>query len=399
MLLQTRAFLTRVLLYLAVTLALVVDNSAPVWGERSFQNGFPADPGFFPVGVWLQSPESAPKYRAMGVNTFVGLWKGPTETQLTELSKQGMYVIAEQNTLALHSVNRAVIKGWMQSDEPDNAQMPMLGLGRYSPCIPAAEVARRSQAIKTRDPTRPVLINFGRGVADTSWPGRGTCTGDQSYYDAAIVGADILSFDIYPVGSDTPRVKGRLDFVGRGVANLVRRASPRQRVWTAIETTALDPARPPKPREVRAEVWMALIHGARGIVYFVHEWAPSFREDGILRHPEIVEEVATIDSTIASLAPILNSPNLTGQIDDLSGAPIATMVKQKEDALYLFAVAMQDQPLTLRLTVRGVRDAEAVVLDEDRSIPVSNGVLEDTFAGYAVHFYRIPLSRENGRKS
>jgi hypothetical protein len=78
---------------------------------------------------------------------------------------------------------------------------------------------------------------------------------------------------------------------------------PGQSVWTAIETTALDPARPVKPAEVRAEVWMALIHGARGIVYFVHEWAGGFREDGIFRHPDVVREVALINRTVKSLAP------------------------------------------------------------------------------------------------
>jgi len=383
------------LLHFAVILTLVVADPAPTWGGKPYENGLPSDGGFFPVGVWLQSPARAPKYRTMGVNTFVGLWHGPTEGQLAELSKQGMYVITEQNVVGLNSVNRGIIKGWMQSDEPDNAQVSIRGLSPYGPCIPAVEVARRSDAMKQRDPTRPVLINFGRGVADPFWPGRGTCTGDQSYYDAAILGADILSFDIYPVGSDTPHVKGRLDYVARGVSNLVRRALPGQSVWTAIETTALDPTRPPNPDEVRAEVWMALIHGAAGIVYFVHEWAPSFREDGIFRHPEIVHEVANINRTIASLAPVLNSRDLPARIAVSSSAPIATMVKQRDDVLYVFAVAMQNQPSTLRVAIRGLRDTKVVVLDEGRTITISSEVLEDAFAGYAVHLYKIPLSREN----
>src|SRR5439155_26687514 len=151
---------------------------------------------FFPIGVWLQSPRNAQEYKAIGINTFVGLWDGPTEAQLAELSSSGMYVVAEQNEVALDSPNRGIIKGWMQADEPDNAQAPIFGLGRYSPCIPAAEVARRSRAIKARDPTRPVLVNCGRGVADPSGHGRGTCTGDVKYYDVAIQGADIVSFDI-----------------------------------------------------------------------------------------------------------------------------------------------------------------------------------------------------------
>jgi hypothetical protein len=375
---------------LAIAFAFITCFEPAVAGGV-YEHGFPTDRSFFPIGVWLQSPANAPKYRAMGINTFVGLWDGPTEAQLAQLSKQDMFVVAEQNAVGLNSVNAGIIKAWMQPDEPDNAQMTIPGLRRYSPCVPATEVAARSATMKSRDPTRPVLINFGRGVADPSWPGRGTCTGDLTYYDTAIAGADLLSFDIYPVGSDTPHVKGRLDYVARGVTTLLRRALPSQSVWALIETTALDPARPVKPEEVRAEVWIALIHGAKGIVYFVHEWAGGAREDGIFRHPDIVQQVTEINSTIASLAPVLNSPDLMERIHVLSPAPIATMAKYCDDALCVFAVAMQDQPSTLRLAIRDLGDAEAVVLGEGRSITIHHGVLEDAFSGFAVHTFKIPF--------
>ena len=39
----------------------------------------------FPIGVWLQNPANAPRFRAAGINTFVGLWQGPTEAQLDAL--------------------------------------------------------------------------------------------------------------------------------------------------------------------------------------------------------------------------------------------------------------------------------------------------------------------------
>jgi hypothetical protein len=51
------------------------------------------DPSFFPISVWLQDPSRAPQYKAIGINVFVALWKGPTETQLAELSKHGMRVV------------------------------------------------------------------------------------------------------------------------------------------------------------------------------------------------------------------------------------------------------------------------------------------------------------------
>ena len=377
--------------FLALILAgAVVLLSGSVLPAMLYQNGFPPEPEFFPIGVWMQAPRNMGEFKAIGINTLVGLWQGPTEAQLAELSKSGLFVIAEQNEVGLTSPNRGVIKGWMQADEPDDAQPLLPGLGRFSPCIPAAEVARRSRAIKARDATRPVLINFGQGVANPSWYGRGTCTGDVSYYEAAIKSADIVSFDIYPVGSDTPQVKGRLQYVAEGVDRLVMRAVPGQSVWTVIETTALDVTRPVKPAEVRAEVWMALIRGARGIVYFVHEWAGGLREDGIFRHPEIVGEIARINRTITSLASVLNSPDLPDRVTVSSPVPIAIMVKERGDMLYVFAVAMRDQPSRPRLVIRGVPSAEVAVLDERRSVAITDGVLEDGFDSYAVHLYEIP---------
>jgi len=359
--------------------------------SETYENGFPTATDFFPIGVWLQSPANAAKYKAIGINTFVALWEGPTEAPLAELAKQGMYSIAGQNEVGLDSVNRSVIKAWFHSDEPDNAQEAAPGV--YGPCIPAEEVVRRSRNIKARDGTRPVFINFGRGVADPAWTGRGSCTGDEEYYPRAIDGADILSFDIYPVGSDTPREKGKLEYVARGVSNLAGLANKGQSVWAILETTALDPKRPITPAELRAEVWMALIHGAKGIAYFVHELAPDFREDAIFRYPEIVEEVSRIDATIAALAPVLHGPDVAGEVSVASSVPIAIEAKEHEGAVYIFAVAMRNEATEARFTIGMPREGSAAAIGEDRTVKIANGAFEDSFLGYGVHLYKIDVTR------
>src|SRR5262245_20929161 len=33
----------------------------------------------FPLAVWLQAPRNAGRYQALGINLYVGLWRGPTE--------------------------------------------------------------------------------------------------------------------------------------------------------------------------------------------------------------------------------------------------------------------------------------------------------------------------------
>ena len=368
--------------------SVLLVSTAVSAAREDYPNGFPSDPGFFPIGVWLQSPARAPAYKAIGINTFVGLWNGPTEDQLAALTKYEMFVVAPQNDVGLHSANRGIIKGWLHDDEPDNAQP--IGMGLYGSCIPATEVVRRTRDMKAHDNTRPVIINFGQGIANEFWRGRGPCNGDEGYYSIAARDADILSFDIYPVGSSTPQVKGKLEYVAHGVSRLVKLAAVDQTVWAVIETTAIDPGHPVSPIQLRAEIWMAIIHGARGIVYFVHEFAPILHEDAIFRHPEVVNEIAEENKVIKSLATVLNGPDLGGVVTVQSSVPIATMTKRYQNAVYVFAVAMTNAASQARFTLKRVNGTSALVVGERRDVTIARGAFDDSFDGYGVHIYEIP---------
>src|SRR5512147_77697 len=61
-----------------------------------WSNGVSADPGYFPISVWLQDPKYAREYKAIGINLYVGLWRGPNDQQLAALAAGGMPVLAGQ---------------------------------------------------------------------------------------------------------------------------------------------------------------------------------------------------------------------------------------------------------------------------------------------------------------
>lgn len=353
----------------------------------SFPNGFPTDPSFIPIGVWLQSPSNGSAYKSMGINTFVGLWGGPTRSQLAELERNGLFVVTEQNDLGLSSLYSKVIKAWMHPDEPDNAQKNALGLSVT--CVPPSSVAKRTRLMKQRDSTRPIMINFGRGVADPTWPGRGTCTGDLDYYVEASRDVDIASFDVYPVASPAGLIKGRLEYIVRGVTNLRKWAHGARSVWAVIETTRIshDSDRP-SPRQIRAEVWLAVIAGARGIVYFVHEFSHGFREDGIFRYPDAVDAVRRVNKELSSLAPVLNDEVGSELIMDETGS-VPALLKSSGVDTYLFAASMSDQTVKVRLKIDTTHTSMAEVIGEGRSLRLFNGLLEDEFSGYDVHLYRL----------
>ena len=376
----------------AVGPARVVAEQAPP-RQPEFANGFPADEKFFPIGVWLQNTRNAAAFSAIGINTYIGLWQGPTEDQLAELGRLGLHAIVEPAPKASSLPSAHVIRAWLQADEPDNAQPD--GRGGYGDCILPEEVVRRYQGMRQLDATRPVFLNFGQAVANPAWFGRGAKCGriaPEAYYRPASRGADIVAFDIYPAAEEQQaHVKGKLELVGKGVANLKQWALPGQPVWTAIETTHItSPSRRPLPHEVRSEVWMALIHGSNGIFYFVHEWQPSFREDGVFRYPDTVREIARVNEQIRKLAPVLNAPTLPQRVSVQAGASIVTMMKRYGEATYVFAVNMENKPAKARLVLTDVGGPHALVLGEDRLIKLEGGAIGDEFEAYGVHLYTIP---------
>ena len=141
---------------------------------------------------------------------------------------------------------------------------------------------------------------------------------------------------------------------------------------------------------------MSLIHGSRGLIYFVHEWKPRFNESALLGDPEMLAAVTALNRQIARLAPVLNSPTVTNAVAVVSEnreIPIAVMAKRFGDALYLFAVGMRDGKTTAAFTMRGLTGAPNVeVLDENRTLKTQDGVFHDDFQPWDAHVYRIAVA-------
>ena len=117
-----------------------------------------------------------------------------------------MPVICQQNAVGLAHRGDPTIIGWMHGDEPDNAQpLPAPATG-YGPCIPPAQIVADYARLRAADPTRPILLNLGQGVANDSWIGRGSGA-KLTDYETYVKGGDLISFDVYPVAALTERTE------------------------------------------------------------------------------------------------------------------------------------------------------------------------------------------------
>jgi hypothetical protein len=145
----------------------------------------------------------------------------------------------------------------------------------------------------------------------------------------------------------------------------------------------------PTPGQVRSEMWMAITHGATGIIYFCHEFKPREIEAGLLSHPEIVEAVKAVNAEVARFAPVLNAPTVTG-VATSNDTGVATLCKRHEGALYLFAVSLRGKPVKASLVLAGVEGKASVeAIGEARRVEAAGGRFEDEFEPYGVHFYKL----------
>lgn len=350
------------------------------------------DPSFFPVGVWLQ-PAGAnvvADYKKMGVNVYYGgvdSYPNPRgKDWLDALQKEGMYgVIAYSDASAkarLHE-HPAMI-GWHVADEPDQSKEGV-------PAVGYDELAVILAKVRALEPAKPLMMNLSCGVADERWIGRGLKDEDYPRYCSL---ADVVSYDIYPcnsLGADGPE---RFHMVAKGMDRLTKWTAGRKPLWFILEVNrfseeAVADSRSPTPEEVKTQMWMAIVHGARGLTFFCHSWYQTMTWGRIA--PEMREALTRATAEIHSLAAVINSPTVEGKVKVATslGSRVDVLVKEHGGSLYIFAVNMYRRPEKATFSIEGLGDATAEVLFEDRKLQVTGGKLTDEFAPYAVHRYRV----------
>ena len=138
---------------------------------------------------------------------------------------------------------------------------------------------------------------------------------------------------------------------------------------------------------------MALIHGSRGFIYFVHQFKPKFREPALLDDPAMLEAVTALNRQITDLAPVLNSPGgqkFEGVSSENPAVPVAARLTPHDGASYLFAVAMREGATTATFQMQDLAGNKTVeVIGEQRSLECKNGSFKDHFDRWAVHLYRV----------
>ncbi|MBY0336725.1 MAG: hypothetical protein K2X11_08930 [Acetobacteraceae bacterium] len=357
-------------------------------------DGHVAAPTMFPIGVWLQSPGTAPRWRQTGVNLLLAQFQPTTTAVLDQFRAQRLAIVDKPRGASAVAANRDVVQGLMHMDEPDNRQ-PLPG-GGWGDCIPVAETLAQGRALREAAAGRPVLLNFGQGAARDDWEGQGPSCRGEAYYRAAAEAADIISFDVYPVANVRGPLAGRLELVPQGVARMLAWSGGRKPVWAILETGPIHNARiGPSPAEVRAQFWMAIIAGARGIIWFAHGGEP-FRSTMLLENPLMVATVSALNRRALALAPVLNAPPPTAPPARVTGEDIAVFQRRHEGMAYILLANHARERRSLELELPGGTTLQPI--EGGAEVALQAGRHREELEPYGIRLWRVPLSAPGGRR-
>jgi len=367
------------------------------------------DPGYFPIGVWIQAPgrtnggvANGTNYQNIGVNLDLGLWDDNSADYnanyqaVIDTKWHDMPGVSHASQIkTLTGTNASYFTGYLLDDEADMNypnSPSTYGTG------PEKKVA---DATRATDPTRPVYANYGKCLAIYQWVGCHAQAGYDTDMKAYCDLTDLVSADFYGWTDpwETANYHGAWTY-GAAIDNMHKYCGPTKPVWGFVEgANPWDPSQP-SPKAITADqmeqaIWNMVVHGANGILYFSHDFSNGLVEDAMLSRPDIKARAASVDARLKSLAPILNSYSQTGvSATGTNGIPVATMYKKYNGTNYVFADAdgSINKPgsgsTTGTITVP-VASGTATVVGENRTVPISGGKIVDNFSAYQMHEYQF----------
>ena len=305
----------------------------------------------FPRMVWRQCPTYYPTSLAAGVNTFLGVSCDGPDEQFSRLAGRALSTVDS----ATPGVSGPGVVGWHLPDEAD---------------VSVGDVAKLSRPKADGRVTFLTLTDkFSAGAAAGPY--------GKAIYPDFFASADVIGFDTYPV-----EVRCSLDQIDNVF-------------WMQRELIALTGGKPtfqwieagpmehctwnqdPTPAVVRAETWLAIAGGAKGIGYFPDYWEEDIRNEVRLSNREIL-----------ALAPALLGPptKATWSVE----SPVRIAARRLNGATYVIAVNGSTAPATASFSVPGLGGRKLRVFRDGRVVTPMGDLVVDKLPGLGVAVYVVP---------
>jgi hypothetical protein len=246
-------------------------HEASVRGGRLVVDGRP----FFPVFSWGECIDGFETSLPVGTNLYAGNRCGGLEAQLPALRDRALSAAVQGETVA----DPGSVVGVFYPDEPD-------GRGLTAKTMPTIDPAAGVRFLTLTN-------HFYSGAAPLA-QGRGI-------YPGLIAKADMVGFDLYPL-QNWCRPERLVDvyFSQRELVELAKGKPTFQWIEAAGMTCPHDGPTAVTPATVRAESWLAVAGGAKGLGFF-----PPAAWTG-----DVGEAIAGVTETVRALGPALTAPEV-----------------------------------------------------------------------------------------
>lgn len=305
----------------------------------------------FPRMVWRQCPTYYPTSIGAGINLFLGVSCTDTDEQFERLAGRAMSTV-DAHTPGISGPGKI---GWHLQDEAD------VSVGHASK-LPKPKAAGRVTFLTLTD---KFSVNAAPGPYG------------KEIYPAFFDSADVIGFDTYPV--EVRCTVAQIDnvyWMQRELVALTRGKPTFQ--W--IEAGPMEHCRhneDPTPTIVRAETWLAIAGGARGIGYFPDWWEESIRN-----------EVRLVNREILALAPALLAP--VAKANWSTENPVRIGARRYNGATYVIAVNTSTSPATASFTLPGVAGRSLKVFRDGRLVKPLGDLVTDKLGPLGVAVYVVP---------
>jgi hypothetical protein len=251
-----------------------------------------------------------------------------------------------------------------------------------------ADLAKMKQILHEEDPNHPLLIGDSRDEIEK--------IKDRSNF-FPLNQMDLGMWWWYPIpprGHGTA-LNGDEDTTGLELTppSFLLHRNTDKPIWVGVqaydkkgEDPTFKTARYPIPAEYRAQAYIAIIFGAKGLMWYGGSVAGGIYEDPKAGHWGDLKRLVT---ELHEMIPIFLSPTISPLSFDPASAPISVMRKHTGSGDVILAVNRDIKPVIITFHIPE-SEQKIDVMNENRSVDLNANKMSDHFGPYAVHVYRLP---------